>query len=99
MQAVLSEDVIQAALAELNGWRFEQHAIHREYTFATFTEAMGFVTEMAFACEKANHHPELFNVYNKIQIRLTTHDAGNQVTDKDLNLARAIESIAKTRLS
>lgn len=98
MQAILTEDAVQAALVGLPGWRFEENAIHREYHFSSFTEAMGFITEMAFACEKMNHHPKLFNVYNIVQIQLTTHDAGNKVTEKDLNLAKAIETIAVSRL-
>lgn len=97
MQSVLTDETIQTALNDLTGWRFEENAIHREYTFATFTQAMGFITEMAFACEKANHHPELYNVYNKVHLHLTTHDAGNKVTQKDLDLAKAIETIAQTR--
>jgi 4a-hydroxytetrahydrobiopterin dehydratase len=98
MQSILNEDAIQAALIDLPGWRFEGNAIHREYNFSSFTEAMGFITEMAFACERMNHHPKLFNVYNKVQIHLTTHDVGNKVTEKDLNLAKAIAPIALLRL-
>ncbi len=98
MKAALTEQKIQEALNSLAGWRFESNAIHREYNFSSFTEAMGFITEMAFACEKANHHPELLNVYSKVRISLTTHDAGNKVTEKDLDLAKTIETIAQTRL-
>lgn len=98
MQTTLTEDAMKAALADLAGWRFEENAIHREYHFSSFTEAMGFITEMAFACEKMNHHPGLFNVYSKVQIQLTTHDAGNKVTEMDLKLAKAIETIALSRL-
>ena len=98
MQTTLTEDAMKAALADLPGWRFEENAIHREYHFSSFTEAMGFITEMAFTCEKMNHHPRLSNVYSKVQIQLTTHDAGNKVTEKDLKLAKAIETIALSRL-
>lgn len=98
MQEVLTEHTIQAALTSLTDWRFQDNAIRREYIFSSFTEAIGFITEMAFACEKENHHPELLNVYNKVHILLRTHDAGNKVTEKDLNLAKAIENIARTRL-
>ena len=78
MQAVLTDETIQTALNDLTGWRFEENAIHREYTFATFTQA-------------------IYNVYNKVHLHLTTHDAGNKVTQKDLDLAKAIETIAQTR--
>lgn len=98
MQSLLSEEAINAALNNLAGWSFDENSIHREYHFSSFTEAMGFITEMAFACEKLNHHPNLSNVYNKVQIQLTTHDAGNKVTQKDLDLAKAIERIALIRL-
>lgn len=98
MQSILSEDAIRSALIDLSGWRFKENAIHREYNFSSFTEAMGFITEMAFACERMNHHPKLLNVYNKVQIQLTTHDVGDKVTERDLNLAKAIETIALLRL-
>ena len=98
MNAALSEKDIQTALINLSNWRFEGNAIHREYHFSSFTEAMGFITEMAFACERMNHHPNLFNVYNQVQIHLTTHDAGNKVTQKDLDLAKAIETVALSRI-
>ena len=53
---------------------------------------------MAFACEKTNHHPELLNIYNRVQIELTTHDAGNKISQKDVDLAQSIEKIAKKRI-
>ena len=59
---------------------------------------MRFITEMAFACEKANHHPVLFNVYSRVEIGLTTHDAGNKVTQKDVDLAAELEKIANKRV-
>ncbi len=93
MSEALSPDKIHQALARLTGWTFLGDKVTRQYQFSSFTEAISFITEMAFACEKANHHPELFNVYNRIELSLTTHDAGNQVTSKDLLLAEEIESI------
>ncbi len=97
MSTALTESAIQDALANLPGWAFADDTIHKTYRFASFTKAIGFITEMAFACEKANHHPDLSNVYGKVTIRLNTHDAGNKVTQKDLDLALEIEKLAEKR--
>ena len=76
MSEPLTENQIQEALASLPGWAFADQTISRTYRFGSFTEAIGFITEMAFACERANHHPDLTNVYSTVTIRLNTHDAG-----------------------
>jgi len=98
MSDALTNDQINEALAKLPGWTFVEDKLSREYRFECFTEAMGFIAEMAFACEKANHHPELFNVYSRVEIGLTTHDAGNKVTQKDMDLAAELEKIANKRV-
>ena len=98
MNNALTNEKIEETLAKLPGWTFAEDKLSREYRFANFTEAMGFITEMAFACEKANHHPELFNVYSRVEIGLTTHDAGNKVTQKDVDLAAELEKIANKRV-
>ena len=98
MSDALTNDQINEALAKLPGWTFAEDKLSREYRFANFTEAMGFINEMAFACEKANHHPELFNVYSRVEIGLTTHDTGNKVTQKDVDLAAELEKIANKRV-
>lgn len=74
-------------------WTEADNALQREFTFKDFTEAFGFMTRVAFAAEAANHHPEWTNVYNRVSIRLTTHDAGNTVTEKDRQLAAVIDDI------
>ena len=74
-------------------WTEKNDALNREFQFADFTEAFAFMTRVAFAAEAASHHPEWTNVYNRVNIRLTTHDAGNTVTDKDRNLAAIIDRI------
>ena len=76
MSVPLTENQIQEALASLPGWAFADDAISKTYRLGSFTEAIGFITEMAFACERVNHHPELSNVYSTVAIRLCTHDAG-----------------------
>jgi 4a-hydroxytetrahydrobiopterin dehydratase len=71
----------------------QDNALTADFKFVDFRQAFAFLTEVAFAAEAADHHPEWSNVYNKVSIRLTTHDAGNTVTDKDHQLAAAIDSI------
>jgi len=74
-------------------WTTKDDALHGDFQFADFRRAFAFMTEVAFAAEAAGHHPEWSNVYNRVSIRLTTHDAGNTVTDKDHALAKAIDEI------
>lgn len=90
--AVLDDDTITPALAELPGWERDGSAIRREYTFDGFLEAVAFITRLAPVAEEANHHPELTNVYATVTVVLTTHDEGG-ITHKDLDLARAIEAV------
>jgi 4a-hydroxytetrahydrobiopterin dehydratase len=82
-----------AALAELPGWSLarEGKAITRTFTFADFNEAFGFMTRVALLADKADHHPEWFNVYSRVEITLTTHDAGG-LSERDVALAKAIEA-------
>ena len=82
-----------------SGWQREEKrdAITREFVFADFNRAFAFMTQVALAAEKADHHPEWFNVYNKVRVTLSTHDAGG-VTQKDLDLARfADEAYARLK--
>ena len=84
-----------AALAELDGWQEVdgRDAISKEFRFADFNAAFGFMTRAALVAEKMDHHPEWFNVYNRVDVTLTTHDAGG-VTEKDTTLAAFMDSIA-----
>lgn len=97
-QQRLDEDAIRAALAPLEGWTISDDgiAITKTYRFKTFREAFGFMTEAALAAEKFNHHPEWFNVYNRVDVRLTNHDAGG-LTELDFKLATAMEKAAGAR--
>lgn len=92
MSEPLDEAAIAAALTELPGWRHEDEALVKRFTFAGFPPAIAFITRIAFDAEALGHHPELRNVYGTVDVRLTTHDAGNRVTALDLALARAIEA-------
>lgn len=80
-----------AAMATLPGWtvRADGLAIMRTFGFADFSEAFGFMTRVALLAEKSDHHPEWFNVYNRVEITLTTHDAGG-ISQRDVKMARAI---------
>jgi 4a-hydroxytetrahydrobiopterin dehydratase len=96
--AKLSPEELQARIQELNGWSIENNRLHREYRFATFIEAFGFMASVALVAEAQNHHPEWSNVYNKVSIDLTTHDAGG-LSARDFSLARTIEQLAAGRVS
>lgn len=74
-------------------WKEQENALIREFKFRDFSEAFAFMTRVAFLAEQMNHHPEWSNVYNRVTIRLSTHDAGNVVTDKDRQLASAIDKL------
>lgn len=91
----LSDAERDAALTELSGWtlRADGLAIVRTLRFADFAEAFGFMARVAIVAEKADHHPEWFNVYNRVEITLTTHDAGG-LSQRDVSLARAIDRMA-----
>ncbi len=83
------------ALASIKGWKKVRgrDALQKSFKFADFNEAWGFMTRVAMAAEKADHHPEWSNVYNKVEIVLSTHDAGG-LSEKDVALAKVIDSIA-----
>ncbi len=74
-------------------WKEENNKLVKTFTFNTFIEAFGFMSKVAIVAEKMNHHPNWSNVYNKVNFELTTHDAGNMVTEKDRKLAAAIDAL------
>ena len=94
MVAKLTEDERAAALAELPAWTYEptRDAIHRRFTFADFNAAFGFMARVALLAEKADHHPEGANVWNRVDIMLTTH-ACNGLSQRDVRMARAIDAL------
>ena len=87
-----SEQNIQDKLKDLKEWNFKKNALEKSFEFKNFTEAMAFLVQLAFIAEKQNHHPEILNVYNKVTLRLSTHDEDG-VTDKDFKLAAAIDTL------
>ena len=88
----LSESDIEKELKKLVGWNVKNGKLHKEFQFDNFNQAFGFMTRAAMEIEKMNHHPEWFNVYNRITVDLTTHDAGG-ITNNDVNLARILNSL------
>lgn len=89
----LTEDELTTALATLPAWRVAEGKLHREYVFPDFVHAFAFMTASALEIERLNHHPEWFNVWNRVAVDLTTHDAGG-ITAKDVELARVLERFA-----
>ncbi|PVW13184.1 4a-hydroxytetrahydrobiopterin dehydratase [Marixanthomonas spongiae] len=87
-----SEKEINDKLDQLEGWEYEDNAIHTAFEFEDFKEAFSAMTRIAFEAEKLQHHPDWHNVYNTLNITLSTHDAGG-VTDKDFELAKVIDGL------
>ena len=95
MPEKLTREARKTALAKLNGWSDVKgrDAISKKFTFEDFNAAFGFMARAALIAEKLDHHPEWFNVYNKVDVTLATHDAVG-VTERDIQLAEAMEQIA-----
>lgn len=91
----LNEDEIQKKLKQFGGWSYAKQAIHTSFQFENFKEAFTVMTRIAFEAEAQQHHPNWGNVYNQLEISLSTHDADG-VTEKDFRLARAIEDIIES---
>jgi 4a-hydroxytetrahydrobiopterin dehydratase len=95
MTEKLTGSVRQAALGKLQGWSVVagRDAIQKKFTFKDFNEAFGFMARAALIAEKLDHHPEWLNVYNRVEVTLSTHDAGG-VTERDVKLASAMDRLA-----
>jgi len=90
----LSSDEISQELKNLPGWSVKDEKLHKDFEFDSFNEAFGFMTRAAMEIEKMNHHPEWFNVYNRLSVDLMTHDAGG-ITKNDMQLAKILNSLAQ----
>jgi 4a-hydroxytetrahydrobiopterin dehydratase len=90
----LTDGQIQYALQELPGWAVVNGKLHREFKFKDFTDAFGFMTKVAIEANTMDHHPEWFNVYNKVVIDLVTHNIGNAISELDVTLAKKIDELA-----
>lgn len=89
----LSDNVIKDRLRELPGWSLQDGKLTREFHFANFVDAFGFMTRAALVAEKSDHHPEWSNVYNKVTVQLTTHDCDG-ISEKDFALASTMDELA-----
>lgn len=94
MSTPLTAAKIKTALATLPGWKFQRNALAKAFKFGSFREAMSFMVRAGFEAEAMNHHPEWTNVYDRVAIRLNTHDAGGKVTAKDVELAKRLQKIS-----
>jgi 4a-hydroxytetrahydrobiopterin dehydratase len=90
----LSRSEIDSAVKKLGGWSIANGKLHRDYEFADFVHAFGFMATAALIIEKMGHHPEWSNTYNRLSIDLSTHDAGG-ITKKDIALAKKLETLAE----
>ncbi len=88
----LSPDTIENELKSLDGWSVINGKLHKDFQFDDFNQAFGFMARASMHIEKMNHHPEWFNVYNKLSVDLMTHDAGG-ITQNDVNLAKILNSL------
>lgn len=86
------KESVKVFLEQLDQWQFSNNGIEKKFQFKNFSQALGFLVQVGIQAEIANHHPELFNVYNKVTLRLTTHDAQG-VTQKDFDLAQKIDDL------
>ncbi|MCB0073030.1 MAG: 4a-hydroxytetrahydrobiopterin dehydratase [Caldilineaceae bacterium] len=91
----LSQSELATALTDLDGWSVEEGKLHREFRFADFTAAFGFMTKVAIEANTMDHHPEFFNVWNKVVIDLVTHEADDSISNLDVKLAHTIDKLAK----
>ena len=77
----------------MNNWKEENHKLTKTFIFKSFADAIAWMVKASFAIEKLDHHPEWSNIYNKVHVTLTTHDAGNTITEKDKKLAEILDSL------
>ena len=89
---LLNADEIQQGLRTLDGWELREGRLHKEYKFGNFVQAFGFMTAAALSAEKMDHHPEWFNVYDRVVVDLNTHDAGG-ISPFDFELAKQFDAL------
>ncbi|MDB6095304.1 MAG: transcriptional coactivator/pterin dehydratase [Verrucomicrobia bacterium] len=90
----LSDSRIKNDVAELPGWKYRRNALEKTFIFGNFREALSFMVRSGFEAEAMDHHPNWTNVYNRVSVRLNTHDAGGKVTEKDFILARKFQELS-----
>lgn len=90
---LIENEDLDKTLEGLPSWTMEQGKLTRTYSFADFRQAMAFLVRISFEAETLGHHPEIYNVYNKVRIQLSTHDAGDRITNLDIELAQRIDAL------
>lgn len=93
MTKPMTPDDISDALVQVPEWKVVRDALERTFEFRDFSEALGFVVRVGVEAERINHHPEISNVWNRVTLRLTTHEAGDKISERDLTLAKAVQSL------
>ncbi|MDA1048290.1 MAG: 4a-hydroxytetrahydrobiopterin dehydratase [Verrucomicrobia bacterium] len=93
MSEPLTESEIESRLINLQDWRLKEDHLKKSFAFSNFRDAMAFIVRLSYEAEQQDHHPEIFNCYNRVEIALSTHDAGGKVTEKDFALATAIDAL------
>ena len=93
MSNPLSQENISKKLEELNGWSWENDRLTKNFEFSNFRDAMSFMVRISYEAEERDHHPQIFNCYNRVSLSVNTHDVGGKVTEKDVALASAIDSL------
>jgi 4a-hydroxytetrahydrobiopterin dehydratase len=91
----LTDDELAQALQTLPGWEIKDGKLHKEYKFPSFAAAIGWMVTVAIAADKLDHHPEWFNVYNRVRVDLVTHDLDNAISNWDVTLAQKMEAAAQ----
>ncbi len=90
----LTKKAIATSLEGLPGWTFKRDALAKDFVFGSFREALSFMVRAGFEAEAMDHHPEWKNVYNRVAVRLNTHDSGGKVTAKDVELAQRMQAVS-----
>ena len=90
----LDSDALESALSDLPGWSLAGDSLEKTFRFDSFPAALAFIVRVGFEAEALDHHPEIGNVYDRVTLGLSTHDAGDRVTEMDVELARRIEAIS-----
>ncbi|QDV08070.1 Putative pterin-4-alpha-carbinolamine dehydratase [Planctomycetes bacterium Poly30] len=88
----LDASEVESELKELDGWSLDEGKLHKKFTFEDFRAAFAFMTRVAKLADEQDHHPEWFNVYNEVEVHLTSHDAGG-ISERDFRLARGMDSV------
>jgi 4a-hydroxytetrahydrobiopterin dehydratase len=94
MQKELTIREIEDKLSSMKGWSFIENKLRKSFLFDNYRDAMSFIVRLSYEADGQNHHPEVFNSYNRVEVFFNTHDAGGKVTKKDFDLALAIDGVS-----